>query len=535
LVEMRDIVKSYSDVLANDHVSFEIRAGEIHALLGENGAGKTTLMSVLCGMAKPDQGEIRIRGALTSVGSPREAIAQGIGMVHQHFKLVPTLTVAENFALGEEGRLTRRRLGQIASRIESTGREYGLEVRPMAPVWQLSVGEQQRVEILRALYRGARILLLDEPTATLAPPEVESLLARLRGLRDSGSAIVLVTHHLEDVMACADRITVLRRGRGVGGSLLRADASMDRLVRLMVGEDPDGHVDRLVQRLESTDVPQSRNEAPSSSDRSDRPDADLLVVSGLRVQNDRGQPALHDLTFSVDRSEIVAIAGVEGNGQAELEEALVGLRSVEAGSIRLSGQELANRPTGEILRTGIALIPSDRFRRGLIAGLPVVDNLALDRFRDPPVGSRFLLRRKAIVTQGLELLRRYAIRVAHPMQRAAALSGGNAQRVVLARALSARYSMLVCGQPTRGLDVRATADVMGQLASARDQGAGILLISTDLREVFALADRCLVIYRGQIIAAFEREAMDFQRVGAAMGGLSTPERVSAQPPTGEGP
>jgi ABC-type uncharacterized transport system ATPase subunit len=517
-VEMRGVEKRFGDTVALDGVDFDLGPNEIHALLGENGAGKTTLMNILYGLISPDAGLISISGREIRPRNPQDAIAAGVGMVHQHFKLVPTLTVAENMVLGERGGplLSRRRLASISARLSELGERYGLEVDPGARVWQLSVGEQQRVEILRALYRAAKILILDEPTATLTPIEIERLFPKLRMLADEGASIVFITHHLEEVVRWADRITVLRDGERVG-TLPPRETTTTKLARMMVGRDVT--LMRVVvgeQRLESS--PDEAADPEPAATGTQAGAGTVLTAEGLNADGDRGTPALRDVGFSVAPGEIFAIAGVEGNGQPELEEALFGLRSVRSGTVTLEGRDLTRAEPDERLRAGLALVPSDRYRRGVIRELTVAENLVLDRIGDPPFATRAGIDRKAVVDHAAGLIDRYSIHVFGPEQLAGTLSGGNAQRVVLARTLSRDLRCLVAAQPTRGLDVGAIEFVWEQLTAARDRGVAILLISTDLDEVMSLADRCSVIYRGRFVASWSRDELDHEQLGLAMGG-----------------
>jgi ABC-type uncharacterized transport system ATPase subunit len=509
-VAMSGVAKRFGAVQALAGVDLELRPGEIHALLGENGAGKTTLMNVLYGMFPPDAGTISVGGREVSFNGPHDAIAAGVGMVHQHFMLVPTLTVAENMVLGERGGplLRRRELEAVSRRLRELADRYGLDVDPGARVWQLSVGEQQRVEILRALYRDARILVLDEPTATLTPPETKRLFPKLRALAAEGASIVFITHHLEDVIEWADRITVLRRGERVG-TLKPAGSSAEDLARMMVGRDV-----RLIRVV--------AGEAPAAAEPRTEPErvpaSPVLEVNGLQARGDRGTTALRDVSLSVASGEILAIAGVEGNGQPELEEAVFGLRSPEDGTVTLDGRDITRCEPAERMRLGMGLVPSDRYRRGLVKEMSVAENLAFDRLGQSPFGSELRLDRQAMAQHAAELIERFSIRVAGPEQLAGTLSGGNAQRLVLARALSRELRCLVAAQPTRGLDVGAIEFVWEQLAAARDAGVAILLISTDLDEVMSMADRCCVMYRGGLVADWPREKLDREKVGLAMGG-----------------
>ncbi|MDQ3880394.1 MAG: ABC transporter ATP-binding protein [Chloroflexota bacterium] len=514
-------MKRFGSVEALAGVDFDLQPGEIHALLGENGAGKTTLMNVLYGMFSPDAGTVLVSGEERRFRSPHDAIAAGIGMVHQHFMLVPTLTVTENAILGQHGGplLGNEEKRAVAARLRELAERYGLDVNPDARVWQLSVGEQQRVEILRALYRDARVLVLDEPTASLTPVETARLFPKLRLLAADGASIVFITHHLEDVIEWADRITVLRRGKRVG-ALRPEDGSPEQLARMMVGRDVK------LMRVVAGEVPAEL--AKAGATQAAAPPA--LIVEQLRASGDRGTPTLHDVSLSVSPGEILAIAGVEGNGQPELEEALFGLRGVDAGTVRVDGRDVTTAEPAERLRAGLGLVPSDRYRRGVIRQLSVAENLVLDRIGHAPFGSGLRLDRRAIIAKATELIERYSIRVSSPNQLAGTLSGGNAQRLVLARTLSRELRCLVAAQPTRGLDVGAIEFVWEQLAAARDRGVAILLISTDLDEVMAMADRCCVLYRGRLVGEWPREKLDRDQVGLAMGGASegtVPEPTAA--------
>lgn len=511
LVRLRGIEKRFGQVLALAGVDVDLARGEIHALLGENGAGKTTLMNILDGLLQPDAGEIVIDGETVQLRSSTDAIARGVGMVHQHFKLVPTLTVAESLLLGHHraSLLRKRDLQTAAERIRTLGERYGLHVDPWARIWQLSVGEQQRVEMLRALDRDARVLILDEPTATLTPLETAQLFPKLRAMAGEGAAIVLITHHLDEVVAWADRITVLRHGKRIA-TLPFGQADAAELARLMVGEGVSSASRAAVGETRQTVRHVGREDQPP-----------VLAATGLRATGDRGTPALDGCELHVRPGEIVTVAGVEGNGQTELEEVLLGLRDLHAGQIVLDGVDITATNVASRLRAGIGLVPSDRYRRGLIGELSVAQNLVLDRLGEPPFGSRMTVRRGAVSQHAVAMIERFAIRVSGPGQRASTLSGGNAQRVVLARALDRKLRCLVAAQPTRGLDVGAVTAVWELLEQTRDTGAAVLVISTDLAEIMALADRCYVMYRGRFVAQYARDELDRDRLGLAMGGADS--------------
>ena len=494
-VEAVGVVKSFPGVLANDHVDFDLRTGEIHALLGENGAGKSTLMNILAGLYRPDEGEIRIDGRPVAFRSPRDAIAAGLGMVHQHFTLVPSQTVTENIVLGlDRPRFLLNARGS-EEEIRRLAAQFGLRVDPRAKIWQLSVGEQQRVEILKMLYRGARILIMDEPTAVLAPQEVEELFRTLRAMTAAGRSVVFISHKLTEVLAIADRITVMRRGRVTASGIPAAGATRTDLARMMVGRD----VLELLQR-----TPFSPGEI-------------LLSVRDVEADNDRGLPAIRGVSLDVRAGEVVGIAAVAGNGQAELAEVITGLRPCR-GSVAVGGEKISNRSPGHAIRRGVAHVPEDRTGVGSAPNLSLLDNLIMKRFRKAPVSRGWLIDDAAARALAESLKDEYKISAPTIDTAARLLSGGNLQRLILAREIETKPALLVACQPTRGLDVGAIEAVHRLLLERREQGAAILLVSEDLDEILALADRVDVMYEGQIVGSFDARTADVHEIGLLMTG-----------------
>jgi ABC-type uncharacterized transport system ATPase subunit len=480
VLEMRGITKRFPGVVADDRVDFDLRRGEVHALLGENGAGKSTLMNVLYGLYKPDEGQIFVKGKRVSFGSAKDAIDEGIGMVHQHFMLIPVMTVAENIVLANEPTHAGVLLDLDAARerVRHLSQTFNFAIDPGARVETISVGQQQRVEILKALYRRADILILDEPTAVLTPQEAQELFGILRTLVREGMSVIFISHKLNEVLEIADRITVLRRGKRID-TISREGATQEGLARMMVGRE-------VLLRVEKK--PAQPGGEP------------LLEVRGLNVNDDRHLPVVKDVSFGVKAGEIVGIAGVEGNGQTELIEAITGLRHAESGEIAVGGQVISHGSARKMLDAGVGHIPEDRQRRGLVLEFTIAENIALHDYRYPP-DSRFgWLFPRRLVQRARELIEEFDVRGGGPQTRTSALSGGNQQKLVAAREVARDPKVLVAAQPTRGLDVGAIEYLHARLVEERDEGRAILLVSLELDEVLSLSDRILVIYEGRIVA-----------------------------------
>ncbi len=479
VLEMRGITKRFPGIVANDDVSLDVRRGEVHALLGENGAGKSTLMNILYGLYKPDEGEIVVKGKRVTFASAKDAIEQGIGMVHQHFMLIPVMSVAENIVLGTEPVHNRVFLDEraAADRVRELSRTFGLAVDPDETVEKISVGQQQRVEILKAVYRGAEILILDEPTAVLTPQEAGELFEIIRRLAAEGTSIIFITHKLNEVLAIADRITVLRRGKKID-TVARESATEASLARMMVGRE-------VLLRVEKQ---------PST------PGDVLLRVDDLHVLDERGLEKVRGVSFEVRAGEIVALAGVDGNGQTELVEALTGLRPSQSGTIEVAGRVAPHHANARsMLELGLGHIPEDRQKHGLVLEFSLAENVALHDYDKPPDSKWGWLFPDQLVERAKRLISEFDVRGGGPRSLARILSGGNQQKLVVAREVARDPKVLVAAQPTRGLDVGAIEYVHRRLVSERDEGRGILLISLELEEVLSLADRILVVYEGRIV------------------------------------
>jgi simple sugar transport system ATP-binding protein len=495
LLELKGITKRFPGVVANDHVDFELAKGEVHALLGENGAGKSTLMNILYGLYHPDEGEVRLNGQHVTIDSPRAAIDLGIGMVHQHFMLIPVMTVAENIVLGVEPHSGPfLDIDGAEKRVRELSERFGLAVRPDARIESISVGMQQRVEILKALYRGAEILILDEPTAVLTPQEAEELFEIIRSLQAEGKSIVFISHKLGEVLAIADRVTVLRRGKTIE-TVPREGATEEGLARLMVGRE-------VLLRVEKTPA---------------EPAEPLLTVEDLRVLDERKLEAVRGISLEVRSGEIVGIAGVDGNGQSELIEAITGLRRPESGRILAAGKDITNEGARVSLEAGIGHIPEDRQRRGLVLDFTLAENIALKDYCEEPDSKWGWLFPKRLLARAKKLLTEFDVRGGGAKTLAASLSGGNQQKVVVAREVSRDPRILVAAQPTRGLDVGAIEFVHRRLVAERDEGRAILLVSFELDEILSLSDRILVVYEGSVVGEYSPDVSE-EELGIAMTG-----------------
>jgi simple sugar transport system ATP-binding protein len=501
---MCGIVKRFPGVLANDHVDLTVSAGEIHALLGENGAGKSTLMNILAGLYRPDGGEIHIHGQPADIRSPRDAFQMGIGMVHQHFRLVEPQTVAENVILGLKRPRFRLDLRSVEDEIRQLSARYGLEVDPCACIWQLSVGEQQRVEILKALYRGADILILDEPTAVLTPQESHDLGQTLRHMVAEGKTVIVITHKLDEVMAFSDRVTVLRHGQKAA-DLVTTDTSKWDLACQMVGREVVFRVDRTEYAVDETAKAAAKP---------------LLVLEHVSALDDKGLPALRDISMVVHRHEILGVAGVAGNGQRELAEVVTGLRQVTGGQIFVGTHKVTNRRPRRAIELGLSHVPEDRMHTGLIANMTVGDNLILKGYRRPPLSRLGFLIKTAITRFADRLIGEFEIATPGRDTPIKSLSGGNLQKALLAREITAGGKAMVAVHPTRGLDIGATEWVQKKLLEERQKGTAILLISEDLDELLAVSDQIAVMYEGRVMSTIPAPEANLEEIGLMMAGTA---------------
>lgn len=496
-VEVRDIVKRFPGVIANDHINFAVNAGEVHALLGENGAGKTTLMRILYGLYQPDEGQILINDQPVKIHSPADSIRLGLGMIHQHFMLVPSLSVAENVALGlpsSKGVLLD--LDIVSGKIRKLSDAYGLQVDPQAMVWQLSVGEQQRVEILKALYRGAALLILDEPTAVLTPQEVEEFFLILRRMADEGHSLIFISHKLHEVLSISDRITVLRQGKVVN-SLKTSDTNRQELARFMVGREVLLRVERPQVEMGTT----------------------RLSIKDLWVTGDKGLPSVRGINLDIRAGEILGLAGVSGNGQRELAEAIAGLRKPTQGQILIDGKNVAGLQPDQLIRSGLAYISEERFRDGVVKELTVEENLMLEQHSQPPFTHSIFMDFPQISSHTKSLITEFEIKTPSTKTPLRNLSGGNIQKLIMARELSRKPSVLIASQPTRGVDIGSTEYIHQRLIEQRTEKTATLLISEDLDELRNLSDRIAVIFEGQIIGILDHNEAFIEQIGLMMAGV----------------
>ena len=496
VVEMKGITKIFPGVVANDNVDFDLEKGEIHVLLGENGAGKTTLMNVLYGLYQQESGDIFINGQKASMKSPKEAINLGIGMVHQHFMLIHNFTVAQNMILGNEPKSgIKIDMKKAIKDTEELSKKYGFNINPKAIIEDMTVGQQQKVEILKALYRGAEILILDEPTAVLTPQEIVELGVILRNLVKEGKSIILITHKLKEVMSMSDRVTIVRRGKVID-TIRTKETNIDQLAEMMVGRKVNLVVDKADNTIGET----------------------VLKIENLHVLDNRNLPAVKGINLEVKRGEILAIAGVDGNGQTELIEGIAGLRKPKEGSIILNGQEIAGRTPREAIEAGLGHIAEDRHKRGLILGFSLLENSILGIHYKSPFSNGIMMNYGAIRQHANTLIKEYDVRTPNEDVNAVALSGGNQQKMVIAREIEKNPELLIAAQPTRGLDVGAIEYIHKRLVDERNNGRAVLLVSLELDEVLALADRIAVIYDGEIVDILSRKEATEQKLGILMAG-----------------
>lgn len=504
VIEMNNITKVFPGIVANDDITLQVKQGEIHALLGENGAGKSTLMNVLFGLYQPEQGEIKIKGNPVKITNPNIANDLGIGMVHQHFMLVHNFTVTENIILGNEPKKNGKiAVEEAAKEIKQLSEQYGLAVDPHAKIEDISVGMQQRVEILKTLYRGAEILIFDEPTAVLTPQEIHELIQIMKKLVQEGKSIILITHKLKEIMEVCDRCTIIRKGKGIG-TVNVAETDEHKLAELMVGRQ----VNFKTEKIEA------------------KPKEEVLSIANLIVHDTRKLPAVKGLDLTVRAGEIVGIAGIDGNGQSELIEAITGLRKVESGSIAIKGKEITNWPVRRITEEGIGHIPEDRHKHGLVLDFSVRDNIVLQTYYKNPFSKKGILNFSKITQKAKALIEQFDVRTPSEQTLARALSGGNQQKAIIAREVDRNPDLLIAAQPTRGLDVGAIEFIHKKLIEQRDNGKAVLLLSLELDEILNLSDRVAVIYEGKIVAIVDAKETNEQQLGLLMAGGTGKEKVN---------
>lgn len=504
VIEMNNITKVFPGIVANDDITLQVKQGEIHALLGENGAGKSTLMNVLFGLYQPEQGEIKIKGNPVKITNPNIANDLGIGMVHQHFMLVHNFTVTENIILGNEPKKNGKiAVEEAAKEIKQLSEQYGLAVDPHAKIEDISVGMQQRVEILKTLYRGAEILIFDEPTAVLTPQEIHELIQIMKKLVQEGKSIILITHKLKEIMEVCDRCTIIRKGKGIG-TVNVAETDEHKLAELMVGRQ----VNFKTEKIEA------------------KPKEEVLSIANLIVHDTRKLPAVKGLDLTVRAGEIVGIAGIDGNGQSELIEAITGLRKVESGSIAIKGKEITNWPVRRITEEGIGHIPEDRHKHGLVLDISVRDNIVLQTYYKNPFSKKGILNFSKITQKAKALIEQFDVRTPSEQTLARALSGGNQQKAIIAREVDRNPDLLIAAQPTRGLDVGAIEFIHKKLIEQRDNGKAVLLLSLELDEILNVSDRVAVIYEGKIVAIVDAKETNEQQLGLLMAGGTGKEKVN---------
>ncbi|EDZ55041.1 sugar ABC transporter, ATP-binding protein [Bacillus cereus H3081.97] len=504
VIEMNNITKVFPGIVANDDITLQVKQGEIHALLGENGAGKSTLMNVLFGLYQPEQGEIKIKGKPVKITNPNIANDLGIGMVHQHFMLVHNFTVTENIILGNEPKKNGKiAVEEAAKEIKQLSEQYGLAVDPHAKIEDISVGMQQRVEILKTLYRGAEILIFDEPTAVLTPQEIHELIQIMKKLVQEGKSIILITHKLKEIMEVCDRCTIIHKGKGIG-TVDVAETDEHKLAELMVGRQ----VNFKTEKIEA------------------KPMEEVLSIANLIVHDTRKLPAVKGLDLTVRAGEIVGIAGIDGNGQSELIEAITGLRKVESGSIAIKGKEITNWPVRRITEEGIGHIPEDRHKHGLVLDFSVRDNIVLQTYYKNPFSKKGILNFSKITEKAKALIEQFDVRTPSEQTLARALSGGNQQKAIIAREVDRNPDLLIAAQPTRGLDVGAIEFIHKKLIEQRDNGKAVLLLSLELDEILNVSDRVAVIYEGKIVAIVDAKETNEQQLGLLMAGGTGKEKVN---------